>query len=198
MRAPTTKHDNGSGMADMKWDQQKVHGRDEKLRASQARANGYAEQVVRDLRDLMNDYEVDIYRIIIEVGRRYGMATAYEIMSATVAEKRLKWLDGKELRLPAEATDAGRGFDLLVQYFRPAEGELEVITRSDHRVIFKRKEFVTAISHACHVLDLDVVEVSNMVYAPATNRMFQRLGLKARHVIRAYRDGWYEECVELT
>ena len=183
-------------MTDVKWGRQKVHGRDEVLRGCMARAEGYAEQVVTDLRDLMNDYEVDIYRIIIEIGRRYGMDTAYENMSATVSAKRLKWLDGKDLQLPALASDAERGFDLLVKYFRPAEGELEVVDRSDRRVIFRRKEFVNAISHACRVLDLDVVEVNNKVYGRATDLMFDRLGLKVRHVIRAYADGWYEEAVE--
>lgn len=184
-------------MSDVKWGQQKVHGRDEVLRASMARADAYSDQVVCDLRDLMNDYEVDIYRIIIEIGRRYGMETAYEIMSATVAEKRLKWLVGKDLQLPALASDAVRGFDLLVKYFRPAQGELEVLEQGEQRVVFRRKEFVNAISHACRVLELDVVEVNNKVYGRATNLMFDRLGLQVRHVIRAYRDGWYEESVEM-
>lgn len=39
---------------------------------------------------ITKDYEVDIYRIILAIGRRYGMDVAYEIMSDTVAEKRLK------------------------------------------------------------------------------------------------------------
>lgn len=181
---------------DVKWGRQKVHGRDEVLRGCMARAEAHGQQVVRDMRDLMNDYEVDIYRILLEIGRRYGMDTAYEIMSATVSDKRLKWLDGKDLQLPAHGSDAERGFDLLVKYFRPAVGELEVVEHTDHRVVFRRKEFVNAISHACRVLELDVVEVNNKVYARATNLMFDRLALKARHVIRAYADGWYEESVD--
>lgn len=183
---------------DTRWERQKVHGRDEVLRACMARAQDHATRVVSDLRDMMNDYEVDIYRIILEIGRRYGIDTAYEIMSATVAEKRLKWLDGNDLQLPAQASDALKGFDLLVKYFRPAPGELEVVESGDRCVAFRRKEFVNAISHACRVLDLDVVEVNNKVYGRATDQMFDRLGLAARHVIRGYRDGWYVEAVEAT
>lgn len=80
-------------MATAKWETQKVHGRDEVLRDIENRARDYSERVVHDVKEMMNDYEVDMYRLILAVGKRYGLDTAYEIMSETVTEKRLKWLD---------------------------------------------------------------------------------------------------------
>jgi len=181
-----------------RWEGRKVHGRDEVLREIEKHAKAYSDQVVQDLRNMMNDYEVDIYRIIMAMGRRYGMDTAYEIMSETVTEKRLKWLDQAKDPFPREGSDLDRGFNLFVNYFRPKEGELEIIEKSERRVVFKRKEFVNAISHACHVLGLDVIEVNNKVYARATNFMFDRINPRLKHVVRRYNDGWYEEMIELT
>ena len=76
-----------------KWQAQKVHGRDEVLLDIEKRAHVYGETVVQDVRAVMHDYEVDMYRLVLTVGKRYGMDAAYELMSETVAEKRLRWLD---------------------------------------------------------------------------------------------------------
>jgi hypothetical protein len=54
------------------------------------RARAYSLRVVQDVKDMMNDYEVDMYRLVLAVGKRYGLDTAYEIMSDTVTAKRLK------------------------------------------------------------------------------------------------------------
>ena len=80
-------------MGTSSWETQKVHGRDEVLRDIENRARANSDRVVQDVKDMMNDYEVDMYRLILAVGKRYGRDTAYEIMSETVADKRLKWLD---------------------------------------------------------------------------------------------------------
>lgn len=181
-----------------RWESRKAHGRDELLREVEAGAQAYSDKVVQDLRKVMNDYEVDIYRILQVVGRRYGMETAYEIMSETVAEKRLKWLDQARQLLAQEGSDLDRGLALFLRYFQPAEDEFEIVERSESRVVFKRKEFVTAISHACKVLGLDVIEVNNCVYARATDLMFERIDAKLRHIFRDYKDGWYEEIIQLT
>ena len=185
-------------MNEERWDKRKVHGRDEVLRDIEKRAKAYSDRVVQDVRTMMNDYEVDIYRIIMAVGRRYGMDTAYEIMSDTVTEKRLKWLDQAIDDLALAGTDLEKGLDLFIKYFRPKEGEFEIIQRSERRVVFRRKEFVNAISHACKVLGLDLIEVNNKVYARATNFMFARINPGLKHVVREYNDGWYEEMIELT
>ncbi len=183
-------------MPEATWSEQKVRGRDEVLRAAQERAVAYSDRAVQDLRDLMNDYEVDVYRIVLEIGKRYGMDTAYEIMSETVAEKRLKWVDQNADALSSEGSDLERAMDLVVKYFRPGPGELEIVENTEHRVVFRRKEFVNAISHTCGVLGLDVVEVNNKVYASATNRMLERINPALRHVVLGYDEGWYEEAVE--
>ena len=70
-----------------KWQSRKVSSRDEVLQDIQARANEYGKTVVKDVRAVMHDYEVDMYRLVISIGKRYGMDKAYEIMSDTVAEK---------------------------------------------------------------------------------------------------------------
>jgi hypothetical protein len=185
-------------MNEERWEERKVHGRDEVLRDIEKRAKAYSDRVVQDVRNMMNDYEVDIYRLILAIGKRYGVDRAYEIMSDTVAEKRLKWLDQMMDGSGFEGTDLEKGLDLYIKYFRPKEGEFEIIEKSKHRVVLKRKEVVNAISHACNVLGLDVIEVNNKVYARATNFMFERINPKLKHVVLKYNDGWYEEMIELS
>ena len=68
--------------------------------------------------------------------------------------------------------------------------------QTDHKVVFRRKEFVNAITHTCGVLGLDIVEVNNKIYARATNQMFEKVNLPVRHVVLSYQDGWYEEMIE--
>jgi hypothetical protein len=183
-------------MGNSQWETQKVHGRDEVLRDIESRALANSERVVQDVKDMMNDYEVDMYRLILAVGKRYGLDTAYEIMSETVADKRLKWLDQAMEWLILEGTDLEKGYQIYVNYFKVKEGDLLVIERTDHKIVVKRKEFVNAITHTCGVLGLDIVEVNNKVYARATNQMFKRVHLKCQHVVLSYQDGWYEEMIE--
>jgi hypothetical protein len=63
-------------------------------------------------------------------------------------------------------------------------------------VIFKRKEYVNAITHTCGVLGLDIIEVNNKIYSRATNFMFERINPGLKHVVLKYKDGWYEEMIE--
>lgn len=178
-----------------KW--QKVCGRDEVLRDIEKRARAYSERVVQDVKDVMNDYEVDMYRLILAVGKRYGLDTAFEIMSETVAEKRLKWLDQAEEWLVLEGTDLEKGLRLFISYFKPQDGDLKIIEQTEHRIVFKRREFVNAITHTCHVLGLDPIEVNNKIYARATNLMFEKINPNLRHVVLNYQDGWYDEMIEV-
>lgn len=181
-----------------KWETQEVHGRDEVLLDIENRARAYSERVVQDVKDMMNDYEVDMYRLILAVGKRYGLDTAYEIMSETVTDKRLKWLDQAIGWLVLDGTDLDKGLKLLISYFKLKEGELKIIEQTERKVVFKRKEFVNAITHTCSVLGLDIVEVNNKIYARATNSMFERINLKLKYVVLNYQDGWYDEVIELT
>ena len=80
-------------MTGREWDKAKARGRDEVLRNIETQANTYARTVVEDARAVMHDYEVDMYRLVLSIGKHYGMEKAFEIMSDTVAEKRLKWMD---------------------------------------------------------------------------------------------------------
>jgi hypothetical protein len=179
------------------WETQKVHGRDEVLLDIEKRARAYSERVVQDVKDMMNDYEVDMYRLILAVGKRYGMDTAFEIMSETVADKRLKWLDQAKDWSVLEGTDLEKGLRLFIGYFKPKDGELKIIEQTERKVVFKRKEFVNAITHTCRVLGLDIVEVNNKIYARATNRMFEKINPNLKHVVLNYQDGWYDEMIEL-
>lgn len=183
-------------MSGAKWETQKVHGRDEVLLDIEKRARAYSEKVVQDVRDVMNDYEVDMYRLNLAVGKRYGLDTAYEIMSETVTDKRLKWLGQAREWLVLEGTDLEKGLKLYRAYFKPREGELEIVEHTDRKVVFKRKEIVNAISHTCGVLGLDLVEVNNKIYARATNSMFAKVECRVKHVVLGYRDGWYDEMLE--
>jgi hypothetical protein len=180
-----------------KWETQKVHGRDEVLLDIENRARTYSERVVQDVKDMMNDYEVDMYRLILAVGKRYGLDTAYEIMSETVTDKRLKWLDQAQEWLVLEGTELEKGLQLFISYFKLKEGDLQITEKTESKIVFKRKEFVNAITHTCGVLGLDIVEVNNKIYARATNFMFERVNLKLKHVVLNYHDGWYDEMIEL-
>ena len=181
-----------------KWQTQKVHGRDEVLRDIEKRANAYSDTVVQDVRAVMHDYEVDMYRLVLAVGKRYGMDKAYEIMSDTVAEKRLRWLNQVMPELELAGTAVERGLGLYLKYFRPKEDDFQIIEQTKERVVFKRKDFVNAIAHACDVLGLDVIEVNNKVYARAMNLMLARITPGLKHVVLKYHDGWYDEMIELS
>lgn len=185
-------------MGDERWQGTKVYGRDEVLRDIQERARNYSERVVEDVLSMMRDYEVDLYRLILAVGERYGRDTAYEIMSDTVTEKRLKWLDQHGDKLTPEGSDLDRGLELFIQYFKLKDGSFEILEKTGKRVVLRRKEFVTVISHTCNVLGLDVVEVNNKIYARATTVMLARINPDLKHIVLGYEDGWYEEMIELT
>ena len=184
-------------MGARKWETQKVHGRDEVLREIQKRANAYSEVVVKDVRTVMHDYEVDMYRLVISIGKRYGMDTAYEIMSDTVADKRIRWLDQVMDELALTGTEVEKGLNLYCKYFRLTEDSFQILEQTEERVVFKRKDFIDAIAYACDVLGLNVVEVNNKVYARTMNLMFQRINLNLKNIVLEYHNGWYDEVIEI-
>jgi hypothetical protein len=183
-------------METVKLQSQKVDGRDGVLRDIEKRANAYRDTVVRDVRAVMQEYEVDMYRLVIAVGKRYGMDTAYEIMSDTVTEKRLRWLDQVWAELKLSGTEVEKGLGLYLKYFQPDAADFRIMEQTKERVLFKRKDFVNAIAHACTILDLDVIEVNNKVYARAMNAMFERIHPGLKHVFLKVQDGWYVEMIE--
>ena len=50
-------------------DKAKARGRDEVLRNIETQANTYARTVVEDARAVMHDYEVDMYRLVLSIGK---------------------------------------------------------------------------------------------------------------------------------
>ena len=180
-----------------RWERQKVHGRDKVLRDIENRANAYSGRVVQDVRDVMHDYEVDMYRLVLSIGEHYGMDRAYEIMSDTVAQKRLKWLDQVMAELDPSGTELERGLNLYRKYFRLTDDSFQILEQTKERVVFKRKDYIDAIAYACDVLGLDVIEVNNRVYARTMNLMFQRISLNLDNVVLKYQDGWYDEMIAL-
>ena len=180
------------------WQNQEVHGRDKVLRDIENRANAYSGKVVQDVRDVMHDYEVDMYRLVLSIGKHYGMDRAYEIMSDTVAQKRLKWLDQVMAELDPSGTELERGLNLYRTYFRLTEDSLQILEQTKERVVFKRKDYIDAIAYACGVLELDVIEVNNKVYARTMNLMFQRISLNLNNQVLKYQDGWYDEMIALS
>jgi hypothetical protein len=185
-------------MEAVKWQTQKVHGRDEVLRDIQKRANAYGETVVQDVRAVMRDYEVDMYRLVISIGKQYGMDKAYKIMSDTVADKRLRWLDQVKIELDLTGTEVEKGLGLYRKYFSLTEDSFQILEQTQERVVFRRKDFIDAIAHACDVLGLDIIEVNNKVYARTMNLMFQRINLDLINMVLKYHNGWYDEIIELS
>ncbi len=185
-------------METAKWQTQKVHGRDEVLRDIEKRATAYGETVVQDVRAVMHDYEVDMYRLVLGIGKHYGTDRAYEIMSETVAAKRLRWLDQVWAELDLAGTDLEKGLRLYHKYFKPKEADFRIIEQTKEQVVFQRKDFVNAIAYACDALALDVIEVNNKVYARAMNVMFARINPGLRLVFLGYHDGWYDEMIQLS
>jgi hypothetical protein len=180
-------------MGTTEWQTQKVHGRDEVLKDIEAR---YSSNVVQEVRAVMHDYEVDMYRLVMTIGKRYGMDTAYAIMSETVAEKRLRWLEQVQPTLELTGTEVEQGLALYLRYFQPKEADFKILTQTGEKVLFRRRDFVGAIDHACSVLGLDVIEVNNKVYARAMNLMFKKINLWLKHAFLACQDGWYDEVIE--
>ena len=183
-------------MGAVKWQTQKVHGRDEVLRDIERRANAYSGTVVQDVRAVMHDYEVDMYRLVLSIGKHYGMDRAYEIMSETVADKRLRWLDQMKAELDLSGTEVENGLELYRKYFRLTDDSFQILEQAEERVVFRREDYIDAIAYACEVLGLDVIEVNNKVYARTMNLMFQRAGLDLKNVVLEYHDGWYNEVIE--
>ena len=180
------------------WATQKVSGRDAVLRDIEARAKANSERVVLDARRVMYDFEVDLFRLVLRVGKRYGMDTAWEIMSEGVAEKRLRWLDQVKPGLQLSGTEVERGLALYRRYFETRDDEFELIAITADRAVFRRKDYVNAIFHACDVLELDPVTVMNEVYAGPMTLMLSRAVPGLRNSVLKYAgDGWYEETIEL-
>jgi hypothetical protein len=184
-------------METVKWQTQKVHGRDKVLRDIEERANAYSDTVVHDVRAVMHDYEVDMYRLVLSIGKHYGMARAYEIMSETVADKRLRWLDQVMGELELTGADVEKALALYLKYFHLTEDSFQIVEQTTDRVLFKRRDFIDAIAYACDVLGLDVLEVNNQVYARTMNLMFQRVNADVRNVVLKYHGGWYDEVIEV-
>jgi hypothetical protein len=185
-------------METAKWQTQKVHGRDEVLRDIEVRADAYSERVVLDVRAVMHDYEVDMYRLVLGIGKHYGLDKAYEIMSETVAAKRLRWLDQVWAELDLAGTEVEKGLGLYLKYFKPKEADFIIVEQTQEKVLFKRKDYVNAIAFACEALGLDALEVNNKVYARAMNLMLEKINPALKHVFLEYHEGWYDEMIELS
>jgi hypothetical protein len=180
------------------WATRKVSGRDAVLRDVEARAKANSDRVVQDARRIMYDFEVDMYRLVLRVGKRYGMDTAYEIMSESVAEKRLRWLDQAMPTLALSGTEVEKGLALYRRYFETRDDEFSLIELTSDRAVFRRKDYVNAIFHACDTLGLDPVTVNNKVYAGPMTLMLSRAVPGLRHTFLKYDgDGWYEETIAL-
>jgi hypothetical protein len=184
-------------MGAIKWESQQVHGRDEVLKDIQKRASTHGEILVQDVRTVMHDYEVDMYRLVLSIGKHYGIDRAYEIMSETVAEKRLRWLEQVTSELDLKGTDVDKGLEVYRKYFKLTEDNIQILEQTPTRVVFKRKDFIDAIAYACDILGLDVIEVNNKVYARTMDLIFERLDLHLKNTILKYHDGWYEEMIEV-
>jgi hypothetical protein len=184
-------------MVTTKWQTQRVLGRDEVLLDIERRADAYGKTVVNDVRAVMHDYEVDMYRLVMSIGKHYGMDTAYEIMSETVADKRLRWMNQVSNELELSGSEVEKAMQLYCKYFKSKDSDFKIIKQEIDKVVFRRKDFVDAIFYACDVLGLDVIEVNNKVYARAMNLMLERIDPRLKHSFINYNDGWYEEEIEL-
>jgi len=185
-------------METVKWQKQKVLGRDEVLRDIQKRANAYGETVVQDVRAVMHDYEVDMYRLVLSIGKHYGIDNAYEIMGETVAAKRLRWVEQVKAELDLTGPEIESGLGLYRKYFKLTDDSLQILEQTDARVVFRRKDYIDAIAYACDVLGLDVIEVNNKVYARTMDLMFKKIDLNLKNTVLEYHDGWYDEMIELS
>ena len=123
-----------------KWEKLQVHGRDEVLRDIQKRANAYSETVVKDVRAVMHDYEVDMYRLVLSIGKHYGMDKAYEIMSETVADKRLRWVKQVKTELNLTGTEIEKGLELYRKYFRLTDDSFQILEQTKEPLMKKKTD----------------------------------------------------------
>jgi hypothetical protein len=181
------------------WEKQKVQGRDEVLRDIENRAKANGERVVQDVRTVIYDYETTIYRLVIRIGKRYGMDTAYEIMSEGIVERRLRWLDQVMPELKLSGTEVEKGLALYRKYFGSSDDEFKVIELTKDKVVFKRKDYVNAIFHACEALGLDPITVNNKVYAGPMTLVLSKVVPGLKQTCLTYDgDGWYREMIEFS
>ena len=181
------------------WEKQRVQGRDEVLRDIENRARANSERVVQDVRNVIYDYETTIYRLVLRIGKRYGMDTAYEIMSEGIAERRLRWLDQVMPELKLSGTEVEKGLAVYRKYFGSSDEEFKVLDLTKDKVVFKRKDYVNAIFHACDALGLDPVTVNNKVYAGPMTLVLAKAVPGLKHSFVKYDgDGWYEEMIEFS
>ena len=179
------------------WEKQKVQGRDEVLREFEKRAKANSDKIVQDMRNVIYDYETTIYRLLLRVGKRYGMDTAYEIMSEGIAERRLRWLDQVRPELKLSGTEVEKGVALYRKYFGSSDDEFKIIQLTKDKAIFRRKDYVNAIFHACDALGLDPVTVNNKVYAGPMTLVLAKAVPGLKHSFLKYDgDGWYQEMIE--
>ena len=189
----------GNQVSGGSWDKQKVRGRDEVLRDIEDRAKANSEAVVQDVRNVIYDYETTVYRLVLRVGKRYGMDVAYEIMSEGVAERRLRWLDQVMPELKLSGTEVEKGLALYRKYFGSRDEEFKVMELTKDKVVFRRKDYVNAIFHSCDALGLDPVTVNNKVYAGPMTLMLSKIIPGLKHSFLKYDgDGWYEEMIEFS
>jgi hypothetical protein len=118
-------------------------------------------------------------------------------MSDTVADKRLRWLEQVKAELQFSGDALADGLGLYRKYFRLGDDGFQLGEQREDRLLCRRKDFIDAIGYACAMLGLDVIEVNNQVYVPTMNRMFERAGLALRNRVIAYREGWYDEVIEI-
>ena len=84
---------------------------------------------MQDVRAVMHDYEVDMYRLVISIGKQYGMDKAYEIMSNTVANKRFRWLDQVRIELDLSGTAVEKGLSLYRKYFKVKAEDIQIVEK---------------------------------------------------------------------
>lgn len=184
-------------MESSKWMANKVYGRDEVLRDIEKRAAAYGDSVISSVRAVMHDYEVDMYRLVISIGKHYGMEKAYEIMSETVSQKRLRWLEQVRDGLELSGTEVEKGVQLFLKYFKLTDDYFQILEKTSTKILFKRKDYIDAIAYACDVLGLDVIEVNNKVYGRSMNELFEKINLNVEYQVVKFQDGWYEEMISL-
>lgn len=181
------------------WDKQKVQGRDEVLRSIENQARENADTTVQEVRNVIYDYEVDMYRLVLDISKHYGPDAGYQLMGEAVSEKRLRWLDQRFASLNLTGNDVEKGLELYRSYFQPQDSEFKIVEKTDAKVVLMRKDYVNAIHYACDKLGLDPVEVNNKVYAPTMTQMLARINPALKHSFLKYEgDGWYEEQIDLT
>lgn len=130
-----------------------------------------------------------------------GEDKAWEILSDTVAARRLAWLHGNMGEESSKESDVERGYRLFIlSYLGLKAEEAPIVEKTSKRIVFRSRNFCPVLE-TCKLLGFDTREICRKVYERPTQAFMAAINPRLRfrrnyEMIRPYAD-FCEEIIEL-